>query len=59
MVARVRPELPIEVLPPMTISDDATGIVCLEISRACLVAYGRLFEVIIIDVTEVTPCTRS
>ena len=53
MVARVRPELPIEVLPPTSIFDDATGIVSLEISQRCLVAYRRLFEVIVVNITEV------
>ena len=34
-------------------SDDATGIVSLEISQRCLVAYRRLFEVIVVNITEV------
>jgi len=43
MVARVRPQLPVEVLPPTTISDDAIGIVSLEISQAC---FGHLWAAV-------------
>jgi hypothetical protein len=53
MVARVRPEL-LDVVEPMIISETATDvIVAVEISRAMLLGYGRLYECLVIDVTEI------
>jgi hypothetical protein len=53
MVARVRPEL-LDVVEPMIISETADDVVvAIEISRAMLVGYGRLYEVLMIDVTEI------
>jgi hypothetical protein len=52
MVARVRPEL-LDTIEPMIISETADDvIVAVEISRAMLVGYGRLYECIVIDVQE-------
>jgi len=53
MVARVRPEL-LDVVEPMIISETATDVVvAVESSKAVLVGYGRLFEVLVVDVAEV------
>ena len=44
MVARVRPEL-LDVVEPMIISETATDVIVgVEISRAMLLGYGRLYE---------------
>ena len=58
MVARVRPEL-LDVVEPMIISETADDVVvAIEISRAMLVGYGRLYEVLMIDVTEIRRYVR-
>ena len=54
MVARVRPEL-LDVVEPMIVSETADDVVvAIEISRAMLIGYGRLFEVIVIETADMT-----
>jgi hypothetical protein len=56
MVTRVRPEL-LDIIEPMIVSETADDVVvAVEISKAVLVGYGRLFEVLVVDVTEVRRC---
>ena len=51
MPAHCRPD--VEIIEPMIISETANDvIVAVEISKALIVGYGRLYECIVIDVKE-------
>jgi hypothetical protein len=53
MPARVRPEL-LDTIEPMIISETADDVlVAVEISKAVLVGYGRLYEVLVIEAVGV------